>query len=317
MKKKILKLLDLMLSAIVASSHLMFCAFSLGFWRKAVGGFLPFVGRFTGVNSMMKRHIAATFPQMSPQEVNAIAQESWRNMGYVMLEYCHITDYKDGIHNPHIEVEGLEYVQALVDDGKPGVIFTAHYGSWQLISMVARSIGLNMGQVFRPANNTAANWAMERTQKNAVDHIFPRGRRGTKALVEYLESGGHLMMMVDQNYYEGMILPFLGRPAFTAPGLVKMKRKYDCPVIPARVIRKTSSTFKVIFYPPLELEDTGDALRDDTAFMGRVNDIISGWILDNPAQWMWQHNRWKVERILKIRELQRQQEDRREPEASK
>ena len=80
-----------------------------------------------------------------------------------------------------------------------------------------------------------------------------------------------------------------------------MKRRHQCPVIPARVIRKTPSTFKVIYYPPLEFDNTGDEQQDDVLFMGRVNDMISAWIREYPGQWMWQHNRWKVERILKIR----------------
>lgn len=309
MKKIVKKVSGLIQSFFVIPFHLMFCALPLSFWRVAMGGFLPFVGRFTGVNSMMKRNIAATFPDLSPTQVNAIAQEAWRNMGYVMLEYCHMKDFEAGAHCPAIEVEGIEHLDALIQDGKPGIIFTAHYGSWQLITSVARAKGLSIGQVFRPANNPAANWVMERTQKSAVDHIFPRGRRGSRALVDYMSQGGHLMMMVDQNFYEGMILPFLGRPAFTAPGLIRMKRRYDCPVLPARVIRKTPGTFKVIFEAPLEIQDTGNPERDDEAFMGRVNDIISRWIREYPGQWMWQHNRWKVERILKIREEERQRKE--------
>ena len=31
----------------------------------------------------------------------------------------------------------------------------------------------------------------------------------------------------------------------------------------------------------------------------QINDIIEGWIKENPSQWFWVHDRWGIKDVLK------------------
>jgi KDO2-lipid IV(A) lauroyltransferase len=37
---------------------------------------------------------------------------------------------------------------------------------------------------------------------------------------------------------------------------------------------------------------SGDKQANVAALMGQVNELIEGWVRENPGQWMWVHRRW-------------------------
>jgi KDO2-lipid IV(A) lauroyltransferase len=91
---------------------------------------------------------------------------------------------------------------------------------------------------------------------------------------------------------DGIAVPFFGRPAMTAPALAQLALKFDCPVVPARVVRLNGVQFQLIVYPPLEIIKTGNRQQDALALMTQVNAMIEGWIRERPEQWLWLHRRW-------------------------
>jgi len=99
-------------------------------------------------------------------------------------------------------------------------------------------------------------------------------------------------MLVDQKMNNGIAVPFFGRPAMTAPALAQLALRFDCPVVPARVVRLNGAHFQLIVYPPLEVAKTGDREHDTLTLMTQVNTMIEGWIRERPEQWLWLHNRW-------------------------
>jgi KDO2-lipid IV(A) lauroyltransferase len=78
----------------------------------------------------------------------------------------------------------------------------------------------------------------------------------------------------------------------TAPALAELALRYDCPVVPARVVRLKGARFLLKVFPPLELIKTGNHQADVVANMAQVNALIEQWVRETPEQWLWLHNRW-------------------------
>ena len=60
-------------------------------------------------------------------------------------------------------------------------------------------------------------------------------------------------------------------------------------LIPVKNIRYNLNHFKITFCPSIEPFKKN---LSDIEAMNEIHKIIEKWILDNPTQWFWQHNRF-------------------------
>lgn len=259
----------------------------------ALGGCL---GRTVGPRlSLSKRarvNLHKCFPDLTPPEIERIIRDMWDNFGRLAAEYVNADAFWDGKTLKNIEVRGLENLRHLQNDGKPGIIFTAHTGNWQMITLAAQSIGLDLTQMYRPANNPWVNQLMLYCQKLAVKNVITKGKGGPKDLLSLLRRGDHALLLVDQKMGEGISVPFLGRQAMTAKGIARMYINQKCPLLPARSERIHDSHFRVTFYPPISFVPQGDQEQDMYNLLLQINTMISEWVQERPSQWLWIHRRW-------------------------
>ena len=258
----------------------------------AVGGWF---GRTVGPRLRLTRraevNLAMVMPELDATARTRIIRAMWDNLGRNIGEYPHIREFKFG-PGERVEIVGLEHVHALRDDGQPGLFFSAHYGNWELLGPLAARADILLHLVYRAPNNPRVAWIFRISRDNDGVELIPKGAAGARRLVELLRGGGHVAMLVDQKMNDGIAAPFFGRDAMTAPALATLALKYDCPVLPARVIRLGGARFRVIVDPPFKFAKTGDRAADVLAGMTRVNAMVERWVREYPDHWLWVHRRW-------------------------
>lgn len=259
----------------------------------AIGGWL---GRTMGprlsLSDRAVRNLSRAYPDKSQAEVGAIVRGMWDNLGRIAAEFPHLSEFKLYEEGGRVEVIGVENVDLLREDGLPGIFFSAHIGNWEIVSLAATQRGVPLDRVYRSANNRLVEWLYRQGRSAVEGALIPKGVAGVRPLLKSLKEGKHLGMLVDQKMNDGIAIPFMGRPAMTAPALADLALKYACPVVPGRIRRLKGARFQVIVLPPLDLPDTGDRHTDIVAIMTRVNQIIEAWVRETPEQWLWLHNRW-------------------------
>lgn len=264
---------------------------------KASVGFGGWIGRHLGplapLNKRVTSNLKKCFPDITPSEMQKIVVEMWENFARLAAEYARADEFWDGKTLRHIEIVGIENLKQLQNDNKPGIIFTAHTGNWQMITLAAQSVGFDLTQMYRPANNPWVDALMLRCQKLAVKHVITKGKGGPKDLLSLVKKGGHALLLVDQKMGEGISVPFLGREAMTATGVARIYLNQGCPLLPARSERLEGSQFRVTFYPPLEFIPEGDHQKDMYNLLLHINTMIGEWVKERPGQWLWLHRRWK------------------------
>jgi KDO2-lipid IV(A) lauroyltransferase len=259
----------------------------------ALGGAL---GRMLGpklaISRRARRNLKLAFPEKTDAEIVAIVRAMWDNLGRVAGEYPHLSTIN--VYDPTgpVEVTGAEYVDLLRDDGKPGIFFSGHIANWEIVSLGATQRGLPLDRVYRAANNRMVEWLYRRGRAVVEGALIPKGAEGARLLLKSLRGGNHLGMLVDQKMNDGIPVKFFGRDAMTAPALAELALRYDCPVVPARVVRLPGARFRLEIEPPLEFTPTGERHADVAALMALVNAKLEGWIRATPEQWLWLHNRW-------------------------
>ncbi len=261
-------------------------ASALGGWlARTIGPRLPVSGRAV-------RNLRRAFPDITEAEVGRIVHAMWDNLGRTAAEYPHLG--RLDVYDPsgRIEVVGVEHVEQLRDDGRPGIFFSGHIGNWEIVSLGATQRGLPLDRVYRAANNRLVEWLYSHGRAAVEGALIPKGAKGARLLLKALKDGNHLGMLVDQKMNDGIPVPFFGEDVMTAPALAELALRYDCPVVAARVVRLAGAHFRLVAEPPLEVGLTGDRQTDVANLMAAVNATIERWVRDTPEQWLWLHNRW-------------------------
>lgn len=256
------------------------------------------------VNRIALANIRAAFPEKDEAEVRAIARGAWENLGRTAAEYAHLKSLFDyDYHNPdkpsRVEVLGIEHFIALKDDGRPGLIFSAHLANWELPAICAATYDLETTAVFRAPNDPAIASVVHEIRSGAMGGLAAAKQGAAFAMQSVLEKGGHLGMLVDQHFTRGVVVPFLGRPALTNPILGKFARRFECPVHGVRVIRLPNHRFRLELTPPLDLPRDESGEIDVAGAMAMMTAVVEGWVREHPEQWLWMHRRWRPNMIGK------------------
>lgn len=265
----------------------------------ATGGWLlRKLGPLTPQQTIARANIAAAFPERTEAERATILNDAWDSLGRTAGEYAHMAtlfDYDADNPDPNgrIEVSGIEHFEALRDDGKPGIIFSAHLANWELPAICAERYGLAATAVFRPPNDPAVAAVIHEIRSGTMGGLAASMRGAAFEMHGVLEKGGHLGMLIDQHFTRGVVVDFMGQKALANPVLAKFARRFDCPVHGVRVIRLAGHRFRLELTPPLDLPRDAEGEIDVDAAIQMMSGVIEGWVREYPEQWLWMHRRWR------------------------
>src|SRR5581483_2760337 len=114
-----------------------------------------------------RANLTAAFPEKSPEEIDAILDGVWDNLGRVGAEFAHLDHIWE--YDParpeggRIEIPQRthELFGQLRLDGKPALIFASHLGNWELPALAAVAHGLDATILYRRPNSASANRIIE------------------------------------------------------------------------------------------------------------------------------------------------------------
>jgi len=268
------------------------CSIWLGGWLART------FGRFFKANRIALDNLRSVFPEKKNADLNSILSGAWDNLGRVGAEYAHLSRLVDiDKNNPdsetRCEMVGMEYLQALKEDEKPGILFAAHLGNWELLAVCAARLGLDLTSVFREPNDPAIARVIHEIRSQTMGKLQAARPGAAFRLINSLEKGSHLGLLMDQHFTRGVVVNFLGRPALTNPILAKLVRQLECPVHGARVVRLPQGRFRIEVTSPMVFERDHEGKIDIQKATQAMTSVIEKWILEHPEQWLWMHRRWR------------------------
>ena len=259
----------------------------------ALGGFLARrIGPHLGASQRAIRNLRRAMPELGERDIRRIVAGMWDNLGRVVAEYPHLGEIEVFKPGGRVEVVGADEIVAQRAAGNRYIFFSAHYGNWEIAALAATQAGFAVTQVYRAANNPFIDRIIMEARGPFAGGLIPKGPAAARRLVQAIERGHSLSMLVDQKMNDGIAVPFFGRDAMTAPALARLARRYDCIVVPVRVERATGAHFRLVCETPLPVPRTADQHADVAALMTAVNATLERWIRADPAQWFWLHRRW-------------------------
>lgn len=239
-----------------------------------------------------RANLAAAFPEKSTTERDAIRMAMWDNLGRVVAEYAHLDAFCITGPDPRIRVIDRAGIPAGPAAGKGLIFLSGHLANWEIMPIAGNLLGFEGATVVRPPNNpyVARYLEVRRALRGPVNQIAKHN--AMRRMIAQLRSGKVLFMLADQKLNEGVPVPFFGRDAMTTPAPAALALKLGAAILCASNRRVGGARFEVVVRPAPAITPSGDEAADTLALTAAITARIEEMVREDPAQWLWIHNRW-------------------------
>lgn len=222
-----------------------------------------------------------------------IIKDNFRNLGMSLSEIIKIYHgFGEGVLKK-VDIRGLEHYRKAREKGSGVLIITGHCGNWELLGLTASYRVSPFSVVARPIKNPYLNRLVARVRNGYGNRVIYK-KGALRAILTLFREGGSVGILIDQSVMpdEGVVVEFLGRPAWTTKVPALLARKTGVPVLPV-FIKRTDSGHVIEVKPEVRLsaaDDSQEAIIEDTRMFAS---FIEEYVRENPAEWLWIHRRWK------------------------
>jgi len=239
------------------------------------------------------RNLRDTLRDKSERELREIANACWRHFGREALISVRMQDMKLEEIASHVEFANVEVLEDAIARRNGTILISAHYGGWEAAGLALMSVVKNVRTITRPLDNKFLERDLLRFRSRTGAAVLDR-RRAAREMLEALSENAVVVLLPDQAVLprEGVLVPFLGRPAWTTPVPAKMAIRRGSTIVFAFCIPH-GSEHRLEFGDPIQVDQMTEAECDPVVLTGRINDVISARIAAHPELWLWMHDRWK------------------------
>ena len=192
-----------------------------------------------------------------------------------------------------VTFEGEERVLAAHAQGKGVLLFTGHFGFWEINALVHAVELYPMSVLARPLDNPLLHHLLESTRMKTGNSVIYR-RGAIRRVLRALEANQGVAMLIDQHIQtvDAVYVDFFNRPAATTSALAALALRTGAPVVPVFALPLPGGRFRMVYEHPVDPPpaDDPDAIRE---FTQRCTDVLEMYVRRYPELWLWMHRRWR------------------------
>lgn len=244
------------------------------------------------------RNLRETFPDKSERELRDTLDACWRQFGRAALVSIRTQDMSLDEIAARCPLVNVQVLQEAIARGNGVILISAHYGAWELGGLAVMSAVKDVRTVTRPLDNQYLERDLARIRSRTGAQVLDR-KRAAREMLQALSENAVIVLLPDQAVLprEGILVPFLGRPAWTTPIPAKLAVRRGSMIV-FTFCMPHGSGHRLEFENPIRVDQLTEAERDPVVLTRRINDVISHRIADHPELWLWMHDRWKGTAIV-------------------
>tara|TARA_E500000331_G_C17226258_1_gene700455 strand:- start:892 stop:1755 length:864 start_codon:yes stop_codon:yes gene_type:complete len=276
---------------IIGFLFIIFKILDIKYSRKLSSIILCTIGPLFRSKKIINSNILRALPNIDNKKLNKIKYLMWDNYGKILSEYMFLKNFRNSNYEKNIRIIGEKNLNDIKINDEPVIFISGHFSNFELMAMNIEKLGIKIATIYRPLNNIFLNFIMENIRKKYIcKNQIKKGKSGTRELLKLFKDGYSIALMIDQRVTEGIKSKFFGQEAFTTSIPAQFVKKFNCKIVPVYIERSNDRNFEIKFHEPLifKKDEKIDKITN------QLNLVIEKMILNNPGQWIWTHNRWKL-----------------------
>ena len=243
-------------------------------------------------------NLAHAFPEKGMSTIITVAKGVYRHIAIVAAEIFELPSLTRSNIGDLVDLEGLEAAQCRMGTGRAILLFTGHFGNWELLAVSLALMVRPIAVVYRPLDSPVLENLICWIRTAHGNRMLPK-ERAMRSILRSVKEKEIVGILIDQNtaWQEGVFVDFFGRSACTTDGLALIARHTGVPVVPAFMVRSESGRYRLIVGDEIEIVSTDNRKRDVLANTQRFTRVIEDMVRQYPEQWLWIHQRWKTKEI--------------------
>ena len=239
------------------------------------------------------QNLEAAFPSRPAAERAAIARDMFAHFGRLLTVLLKFSTLRPEQMLARVEFEGDERVRAAHALGRGVLLFTGHFGYWEINALV-HALQLNpIAVLARPLDNRRLHDLLEQVRGRTGNSVIYR-RGAVRRVLRALAANQAVAVLIDQHIQtaDAVYVDFFNRPAATTSALAALALRTGAPVIPVFALPLPGGRFRMVYEHAVDppRNDHPDALRD---FTQRCTDVLEMYVRRYPGLWLWMHRRWR------------------------
>lgn len=261
-----------------------------------------------GWRGRVERHLARAMPDVSAAERGRLAREVFAHAAQLVPEAVKGSELDAAALERVVTSTGEEHVAAArAASAGGGVIFVLpHLGNWEMVArFYTAARGWDVTAIARGRDDSVLEALITRVRGLNGLKVQRRGE-SLRGIVRTLREGGDVAALPDQAI-RGCTVPvtFFGGAALAHPGVAQLALLAGVPMVPTSFTRRRARAgeaswagwrYEGRFEAAILPRDEAGARRTTEELTVAVAEAMEELIARHPSQWMWFHDRWRMQR---------------------
>jgi KDO2-lipid IV(A) lauroyltransferase len=234
--------------------------------------------------------------EKTPPERDRINRRFFAQLGRSLLDVLKASHMSAARVGSLFEVEGRAHMDRALAAGKGVLLFTGHYGSWEL-TIPGLSECAPLQAIHRDLDNPFIGRDLARLREKLGAAGTISKFNAARPVLQALARGEIVAILIDLNVLHSsnpVFVDFFGKPAATTPALAAFHLKTGAPIVPMFCEPLPGGRYRMTCHEPLVFERTADHDADVLKITQTCTKMIERRIRERPEPWFWVHKRWNT-----------------------
>lgn len=249
--------------------------------------------------NIMRVNLKMCFATLKDDEIERLIKKNYYNFALFGSEFLlNQNTTKEQILSK-ISFENEELFNSVLSQNRPIIVQTAHYGNWELFSLVMAARYGAVSIIGRALDSGKMNEILS-ANRTRFDIELIEKKSAVKPVLKALNNRRLLGILVDQNTAksEGLECEFFSHKIMHTHAASVFASKSGAIIIPAFIERDESKddSFKIVFYEPIDMQVLSQNHSKDEALRLATqaqSDATAAQISKKPDEYFWMHKKFK------------------------